>query len=114
MLWAHLCRPDPGTEPGLASHPAEQTGSRLLDHIEFGFVGCDAELIQGCLTSRIEGLAGGFYPLHDCFTFGCERWYERHPLVPGGHVGFFDDLGRGDFDDDFDALVFFAFWAWAS
>jgi hypothetical protein len=64
LLRSSLSRPHAGPQPGLTAHPTEQAGSRLFDHVEFGLVGADAELVQRCLSCGLDGLGGGFDPLH--------------------------------------------------
>jgi hypothetical protein len=64
LLRSSLSRPHAGPQPGLTAHPTEQAGPRLLDHVEFGLVGAHAELVQRCLSCGLDGLGGGFDPLH--------------------------------------------------
>ena len=80
LLRSDLRRTNPRPQPGLAAHPAEQTRSGFFDHVELGLVGADAELIQGRFASGLDGLCGGFDPLHVDVLFLLHG--DRAPMRP--------------------------------
>ena len=94
LLGAWDSRPHPRPDPGFASHPTEQSGSRFLEDLELGVRLVDTELVEGCFLGLVEATSGGLNPLHLSVPYlprllrfrrppARGRVPPRWPLVPG-------------------------------
>ena len=70
---------DAGPHTGLTADPAEEALGGLLEHLELGVVGVDAQLVEGGLLGLLDGTAGDLDPLHAALPLLLAR-----PRLQGG------------------------------
>jgi len=87
---------DPGTNPGLSSHPPEQSGARLVHHYELSVRVVHAQLIEGRVFRLCDGPSRRLDPFHCYRSFlsrfvferGCVAFLSLSPLLSAPFVLF--------------------------